>query len=169
MRRRIPRATYPGTVRAALSSPYLVLLRVGFTLPLMLPPARCALTAPFHPYRALTARRYIFCCTGRRLTPPRRYLAPCPVEPGLSSPPLNVAERPPGRLRLSTMRDGAPDFKGWGGLPCVPGGERVMGDVLWHTIAPSPHITHHPSLMTHHPHAPAGAPPAHRGGCAANR
>ncbi len=30
--------------------PYLVLLRVGFTLPLMLPPARCALTAPFHPY-----------------------------------------------------------------------------------------------------------------------
>ena len=29
--------------------------------------------------------RYIFCCTGRRLTPPRCYLAPCPVEPGLSS------------------------------------------------------------------------------------
>ncbi len=30
--------------------PYLVLLRVGFTLPLLLPIARCALTAPFHPY-----------------------------------------------------------------------------------------------------------------------
>jgi len=30
--------------------------------------------------------RYIFCCTFRRLTPPRDYLAPCPVEPGLSSP-----------------------------------------------------------------------------------
>jgi len=29
--------------------------------------------------------RYIFCGTFRRLTPPRRYLAPCPVEPGLSS------------------------------------------------------------------------------------
>jgi len=29
--------------------------------------------------------RYIFCCTFRRLTPPRRYLASCPVEPGLSS------------------------------------------------------------------------------------
>jgi len=29
---------------------YLVLLRVGFTSPLMLPPTRCALTAPFHPY-----------------------------------------------------------------------------------------------------------------------
>jgi hypothetical protein len=32
--------------------PYSVLLQVGFTLPLMLPPARCALTAPFHPYPA---------------------------------------------------------------------------------------------------------------------
>ena len=30
--------------------PYLVLLRVGFTLPPALPPERCALTAPFHPY-----------------------------------------------------------------------------------------------------------------------
>jgi len=32
------------------------------------------------------AGRYFFCCTFRRLAPPRRYLAPCPVEPGLSSP-----------------------------------------------------------------------------------
>jgi len=30
--------------------PYLVLLRVGFTLPPSLQPERCALTAPFHPY-----------------------------------------------------------------------------------------------------------------------
>ena len=30
--------------------PYLVLLRVGFTLPPPLPTERCALTAPFHPY-----------------------------------------------------------------------------------------------------------------------
>src|SRR5205085_12624854 len=30
--------------------PYLVLLRAGFCLPLVLPRARCALTAPFHPY-----------------------------------------------------------------------------------------------------------------------
>ena len=33
-----------------LMFPYLVLLRVGFTLPHLLPNARCALTAPFHPY-----------------------------------------------------------------------------------------------------------------------
>ena len=30
--------------------------------------------------------RYTFCCTGRGITPPRCYLAPCPLEPGLSSP-----------------------------------------------------------------------------------
>ncbi len=30
-------------------------------------------------------RRYTFCCTFRRLAPPRRYLALCPMEPGLSS------------------------------------------------------------------------------------
>jgi hypothetical protein len=31
--------------------PYLVLLRVGFAMPRALLPGRCALTAPFHPYR----------------------------------------------------------------------------------------------------------------------
>ena len=62
---------------------YSVLLRVGFTLPHLLPDARCALTAPFHPY--LILRRFVFCGTFRRLAPPRRYLAPCPLEPGLSS------------------------------------------------------------------------------------
>jgi len=39
--------------RLALSGnfpPYLVLLRVGFTLPPALRSERCALTAPFHPY-----------------------------------------------------------------------------------------------------------------------
>ena len=30
-------------------------------------------------------RRSVLCCTSRRLAPPRRYLAPCSVEPGLSS------------------------------------------------------------------------------------
>jgi len=76
--------------RAAARSrlpPYLVLLRVGFTLPPTLPLARCALTTPFHPYRsALADRRYLFCGTCRGLAPPRCYLAPCPMEPGLSSP-----------------------------------------------------------------------------------
>ena len=43
-------------------------------------------------------RRFALCCTIRRLTPPRRYLAPCPVEPGLSSAPLRMT-RLSGRLR----------------------------------------------------------------------
>jgi hypothetical protein len=63
--------------------PYLVLLRVGFTLPPSLLPERCALTAPFHPYQDWPSRRmpfrpvpwarqktrpgwrYVFCGTGR--------------------------------------------------------------------------------------------------------
>ena len=62
--------------------PYLALLQTGFTMPYLLPDMRCALTTPFHPY---PYRRYIFCGTFRRLTPPRRYLASYPIEPGLSS------------------------------------------------------------------------------------
>lgn len=31
------------------------------------------------------SRRYLFCCTSRKLTLPRCYLAPCPLESGLSS------------------------------------------------------------------------------------
>ena len=46
-----------------------------------------------------TVRRFALCCTFRRLTPPRRYLALCPVEPGLSSKCLR-ASRLSGRLRV---------------------------------------------------------------------
>ena len=83
--------------RAALeASPYLVLLRVGFCLPRLLPDARCALTAPFHPYpptlrtsRGLTpsSRGGMFSVPlVRRVAPPGNYPAHCPVEFGLSSP-----------------------------------------------------------------------------------
>jgi hypothetical protein len=67
--------------------------RRGFPCRRVLPPTRCALTAPFHPCRhpdRIAPRwmlgRSILCCTFRGLTPPRCYLAPCPLEPGLSSP-----------------------------------------------------------------------------------
>ena len=56
--------------------PYLVLLRVGFALPATLLRRRCALTAPFHPYRNLAARRYVFCGTFRRTIPPMKARAP---------------------------------------------------------------------------------------------
>jgi len=66
----------------------------------VLPRARCALTAPFHPYRRQALRRYVFCGTFHGFTPSRRYLAPCLVEPGLSSGFLQI-RRLPGRLSLS--------------------------------------------------------------------
>ena len=62
--------------------------RWGLPCRRMLPPTRCALTAPFHPCRrriAAALGRSALCCTFRGLAPPRRYLAPCPAEPGLSS------------------------------------------------------------------------------------
>ena len=66
---------------SSLLRPYLVLLRVGFAMQRSLLNARCALTAPFHPYLwapgkpvfgLLGERRYLFCGTFRRtaLKPP---------------------------------------------------------------------------------------------------
>ena len=67
------------------SLPYLVLLRVGFALPPVLPPARCALTAPFHPCRA-----------------------PLRARGGLFSVALSVGSRPPGVTWHPALR--SPDF-----------------------------------------------------------
>jgi len=76
----------PGSANGPFDElPYLVLLRAGFGLPLLLPGARWALTPPFHPYPSCP-RRYIFCATVRRVAPPGCYPAHCPVEFGLSSP-----------------------------------------------------------------------------------
>ena len=47
------RASTRAAVCAATLPAYLVLLRVGFTMPPTLQPKRCALTAPFHPYLTL--------------------------------------------------------------------------------------------------------------------
>ena len=54
--------------------PYLVLLRVGFTI------ATPVTSRAVRSYRTFSplpdnARRFPFCCTFRGLTPPRRYLA----------------------------------------------------------------------------------------------
>ena len=51
-------------------------------------PSGALLPHPFTLTCAQTShRRSSLCCTCRRLAPPRRYLAPCSTEPGLSSPP----------------------------------------------------------------------------------
>ena len=51
------------------------------------------------PAPLLALRRFTFCCTFRGLAPPRRYLAPYPPEPGLSSTPAWQGQRLPGRLQ----------------------------------------------------------------------
>lgn len=56
--------------------------------------------------RRLSHRRFSLCCTCRGLAPPRRYLAPCSMEPGLSSPP-SVSRRTSMKQRLpSQLRGG---------------------------------------------------------------
>lgn len=91
----------------------------GWGLPChrLLPGTRCALTAPFHPYlrpfpfcscfqsqlgQATSA--VSFCCTFHRLAPSRRYLAPCPMESGLSSSTLRH-QRLSGRLPAAILAE----------------------------------------------------------------
>ncbi len=64
--------------------PYLVLLRAGFTVPRTVTSRAVRSYRTFSPLPA-KSRRSVFCGTFHGLTPPRRYLAPCPKEPGLSS------------------------------------------------------------------------------------
>ena len=85
--------------------PYLVLLPVGFTVPPALPPARCALAAPFHP--CPQARPEGLAPAGGLLSvalslgspPPGVTRHRVPVEPGLSSPARTGRQRSSGRLR----------------------------------------------------------------------
>ena len=77
------------TLRRRAVRPYSALLRVGFTLPPPLLGARCALTAPFRPYRGVLPRRggLISVALSLRSPPPAINRHPIPVEPGLSSSP----------------------------------------------------------------------------------
>ena len=67
--------------RTMARRPYSVLLPVGFTLPPTLPPARCALTAPFHPYppmsRGATAGGLLSVALIPGVAPAGHYPAPC--------------------------------------------------------------------------------------------
>jgi len=65
----------------------------------------CRTVSPLPRTSCDAVRRSALCCTFRRLAPPRRYLAPCPVEPGLSSTPgLHPMPRLSGRLRRGHCR-----------------------------------------------------------------
>ena len=81
----VAQAAYPGAARAALSLPYLALLRMGFGVPSLLPGPRWALTPPFHHRRSRERD------VGRLL-----------------SVPLSVASRRPAVSRHPALR--SPDF-----------------------------------------------------------
>ncbi len=71
-------------IASTMRCPYLALLRVGFTMPSLLPKTRCALTAPFHPYQHKVGG--IFSVALSLGSPPADVIRhPIPVEPGLSS------------------------------------------------------------------------------------
>ena len=86
---------YPEPVRPACARrpaagrravPYLALHPMGFAVPRRLRFARCALTAPFHPYRRPTEagrRRYVLCGTFRRKASPLFLPRVSPAKPEL--------------------------------------------------------------------------------------
>ena len=95
--------------------PYSVLLPVGFAVPLPLPEARCALTAPFHPCGSLAGVRGLFLCgtfpglrrACARFGPAGRYPAPHVhgARTFLSGPPFGIGpKRPSGRLTRRDVR-----------------------------------------------------------------
>jgi hypothetical protein len=104
---------------------YSVLLPVGFAVPPPLPEARCALTAPFHPYRgqyATQPRRSVLCgtvpearsaCAGQ--PPPDVIRHRLSLEPGLSSPAAFRHWRGAAVRPTDADRDGARRLRRQGG------------------------------------------------------
>jgi len=81
-------------------SPYLALLRMGFTVPPPLPAERCALTAPFHPCRPRTSAREgrsLLCGTFLRVTATGHYPACRPYGVRTFLPGLTGAIAQPAR------------------------------------------------------------------------
>src|SRR6202044_1911669 len=92
-------ATYPEVERSGpLLLPYLVLLRMGFALPEGSLPPRCALTAPFHPYRRPDLRP----------TPGGIFSVALSVKSALSEPPRPLAGMLPCGDRTFLSRAGKP-------------------------------------------------------------
>src|ERR1700726_370778 len=94
--------------------PYLALLQVGFAVPSLLPSPRCALTAPFHPYRA-----------------PSTFA--CGTLGGLLSVALSVGLRPPGVTWHPIRR--SPDFPP-SPSPCGGKNSDCLAGSPEHTIGP---------------------------------
>ncbi len=88
-----------------------------------------------HPF-TLTSRmrRSTLCCTFRRLSPPRRYLAPCPMKPGLSS--LLQSRRPPQQRPSSPLQERIV-AKIWINCLCF------FDQLVFDTFAKAPHVFQH--------------------------
>ena len=119
--------------------PYLVLLPVGFTLPPPLPAARCALTAPFHPYprsrRTGGAGGLLSVALSLGSPPPGVTRHRVPVEPGLSSPtPYRPRARPSGHLTRLLAKQCA--GTGQGLLHWIVDKMRIMGEPRRWTVIP---------------------------------
>ena len=106
----------PGRFLRPACRPYSVLLPVGFAVPPPLPGARCALTAPFHPYppshvacARASAGGLLSVALSLGSPPPGVARHRVSVEPGLSSRPGGV---PPGRAVIQPS----------GGIGCRAGG-----------------------------------------------
>ncbi len=116
--------------------PYLVLLRAGFGLPRLLPAARCALTAPFHPYQPSHSPLDRHGCrfvTGsarsRSSDSGDRYKSTSPAATG--GPSAKVAV-----YFLCHFPSGRPARVLPGALPCgvrtfLPGPSRTLASPLW--------------------------------------
>jgi hypothetical protein len=97
----LPESTRGHALPLAWRLSYLALLQVGFAVP------PCVATGAVRSYRTLSPlpvsllklRRFAFCCTFRRLTPPRRYLAPRPQGARTFLHISREMQRPSGRLR----------------------------------------------------------------------
>ena len=115
-----PLAAYPGLGRDRRSLvPYLALLRMGFAMRPLLPAARCALTAPFHPCLCPRRRGPSAVCSLRHFPSPRGARAlpgilPCGARTFLhrrarcGTPCGDPSARPPGSPS-KVARKGAPD------------------------------------------------------------
>jgi hypothetical protein len=103
----------PAAPEGAAHRSYSVLLPAGLAVPPTLPPARCALTAPFHPYPCdgtLQPRRMAVCFLWRfPWGRPRRTLSGAASVWSPDFPPLS--RRPSGRLAQRAYERGAARVK----------------------------------------------------------
>lgn len=102
-----PSSNLPGQRRGnvALCHPYLVLLRMGFAVPSVLPRPRCALTAPFHLFLEMQASSGSLFSVALSINTLRHCPGvtrhPASVKPGLSSDETSATIQQLGREPVS--------------------------------------------------------------------